>query len=73
MIDSFFPRETRLGHLALEGRFDDETRSALERRGHTLENYGDWTLGYVSAASRERDFLKAGASPRFMMGYALGR
>lgn len=73
MIDSFFPRETRLGHLALEGRFDDKTRSALERRGHTLENYGDWTLGYVSAASRERDFLKAGASPRFMMGYALGR
>jgi len=73
VIDSFFPRETRLGHLAVEGGFTEQTLTELKRRGHELEIYGDWTLGYVSAASRERDLLKAAASPRFMMGYALGR
>ena len=42
-------------------------------RGHELEVFGEWTLGFVSAASREQDLVKAGASPRFMLGYAMGR
>ena len=34
---------------------------------------GDWSLGRVSAAGREDGILKAGANPRGMQGYAVGR
>ena len=73
MVDSFFPRETDLGHLAVEGRIDERTLRELDSRGHRLEVYGDWSLGFVSAASRIGHCLRAAASPRFMMGYAVGR
>ena len=39
----------------------------------TFEAAGDWSLGRVSAAGRENGMLKAGASPRGMQGYAVGR
>ena len=46
----------------------------LRRRGHDVEVSGPWTLGRVTAVAREEDgLLKAGANPRGMQGYAVGR
>ena len=46
----------------------------LRRRGHDVEVTAAWSLGRVSAVARERDgLLKAGANPRGMQGYAVGR
>ena len=46
----------------------------LRRRGHEVEVSGPWTLGRVTAVAREPDgLLKAGANPRGMQGYAVGR
>jgi gamma-glutamyltranspeptidase/glutathione hydrolase len=70
---SFYPRECRPGHLALEGRFPSTTTAALRRRGHAIDIDADWALGRVSAAAKEGSLLKAAANPRFMQGYAFGR
>ena len=45
----------------------------LRERGHEVEVTGDWSLGRVSAVAREDGLLKAGANPRGMQGYAVGR
>ena len=51
-----------------------ETVRGLLERGHDVEVSGAWTLGRVSAVAREPDgLLKAGANPRGMQGYAVGR
>jgi gamma-glutamyltranspeptidase / glutathione hydrolase len=71
---SFYPRETRPRHVAVEERAGDDTLAALRERGHDVEVSGSWTLGRVSAVAREPDgVLKAGANPRGMQGYAVGR
>jgi gamma-glutamyltranspeptidase/glutathione hydrolase len=70
---SFYPREARLGHLALEGRFPKATVAELSRRGHDVELRDDWSLGRVSAAAKDGPLLKAAANPRHMQGYAIGR
>jgi gamma-glutamyltranspeptidase/glutathione hydrolase len=70
---SFYPRGSRPGHLAVEGRFPKETQDELGRRGHDLEVTEDWSLGRVTAAAKDGDLLKAGANARFMQGYAAGR
>ncbi len=70
---SFFPRECDPGHLAVEQRFDDATIAALADRGHVIDVFDDYSLGYVTAATREDGLLKAGASPRNMQCYAAGR
>jgi gamma-glutamyltranspeptidase / glutathione hydrolase len=71
---SFYPRETRPRHVAVEDRAGDETMEGLRARGHDVEVSGAWTLGRVSAVGREPDGqLKAGANPRGMQGYAAGR
>ncbi len=70
---SFFPRECMPGHLALEGRFSKDAISDLARRGHDIDIFDDYSLGYVTMASRENGMLRAGASPRFMQCYAAGR
>lgn len=71
---SFYPRHARPGHVELEGRFDEATIAELRRRGHDVSVVGDWTLGRVSAAGRDRDgVLLAAADPRGMQGYAAGR
>ena len=69
---SFYPRECRPGHVVVEGRFPPATIDA-RRRGHDLEVDADWSLGHVSAASKDGPLLKAAANPRFMQGYAAGR
>jgi gamma-glutamyltranspeptidase / glutathione hydrolase len=70
---SFYPRESDLGHLALEGRFPAAARKDLEGRGHRVQIEEDWALGRMTAAAKDGPMLKAGANPRFMQGYAIGR
>jgi gamma-glutamyltranspeptidase/glutathione hydrolase len=69
---SFYPRETRPRHVAVEARITGADE--LRRRGHEVEVTDAWSLGRVSAAGREPDgTLKAAANPRGMQGYAVGR
>jgi len=70
---SFYPREARPGHLALEGRFPAATVAELRRRGHRVEVEDDWSLGRVTAAARDGELLRAAANPRLMQNYAIGR
>jgi gamma-glutamyltranspeptidase/glutathione hydrolase len=71
---SFYPRESKPRHVAVETRVDEETLDALRARGHDVEASPPWSLGRVSAAGRERDgVLKAAANPRGAQGYAAGR
>jgi gamma-glutamyltranspeptidase/glutathione hydrolase len=71
---SFYPRETRQHHVAVEERAGTETLDGLRARGHAVEVWPPWSLGRVSAVGREPDgTLKAGANPRGMQGYAVGR
>jgi len=71
---SFYPRETRVRHVTVEERAGEATVSGLRERGHDVEVSGPWSLGRVSAVAREPDgTLKAGANPRGMQGYAVGR
>jgi len=71
--NSFFPRETDIGHLAIEGRFPPATADELRRRGHRQVVDDDWCLGRMTAASRDGELLRAAANPRFMQAYAIGR
>jgi gamma-glutamyltranspeptidase/glutathione hydrolase len=71
---SFYPRESRPLHVAVEERVGDATAAGLRERGHDVEVSPPWSLGRVSAVGREPDGqLKAGANPRGMQGYASGR
>jgi gamma-glutamyltranspeptidase/glutathione hydrolase len=71
---SFYPRETRPRHVAVEERVGGETVDALRARGHDVEVSPPWSLGRVTAAGREEDgTLKAAANPRGMQGYVSGR
>ncbi len=71
---SFYPRATRERHLSIEERAGAEMADGLRARGHEVEVSAPWSLGRVSAVGRDEDGqLKAGASPRGMHGYAVGR
>ena len=74
LISSFYPRSFARRSVTVESRFGDEVVADLRRRGHEVEVAGPWTLGRVTAVAREEDgLLKAGANPRGMQGYAVGR
>jgi gamma-glutamyltranspeptidase/glutathione hydrolase len=71
---SFYPREARERHVAVESRVGADTIAGLRARGHDVEEMDGWSLGRVSAVARDRDgLLRAGANPRGMQGYAVGR
>jgi gamma-glutamyltranspeptidase/glutathione hydrolase len=71
---SFYPREARPRHVAVESRAGRETIDGLRARGHEVEETDPWSLGRVSMVARDRDGrLRAGANPRGMQGYAVGR
>ncbi len=71
---SFHPRELSLNELELEERAGPDVIAELRRRGHDVLVRPPWSLGRVSAVAREPDgLLKAGANPRGMQGYAVGR
>jgi gamma-glutamyltranspeptidase/glutathione hydrolase len=74
LISSFHPRAFAPRSLELESRFGDAVVAELEARGHDVGRRDPWSLGRVSAVAREPDgLLKAGANPRGMQGYAVGR
>ncbi|KWR91550.1 gamma-glutamyltransferase family protein [Cupriavidus sp. IDO] len=75
---SFWPRQTVLNRISIESRFPEATLAALRERGHEVRVGEPWSEGRMSACSRERDasgrlVLRAGANPRGMQGYAVGR
>lgn len=72
--NSFYPRQQKPGHLAVEESFGDDVISDLQARGHRLEVAPRWTIGRLVAASRDADgLLHAAATPRLMQAYAAGR
>ena len=71
---SFWPRVARPGKVVLEGRYDASVLAELNRRGHKAELGDPWSEGRLSAARLEADGqMFAGANPRGMQGYAVGR
>jgi gamma-glutamyltranspeptidase / glutathione hydrolase len=71
---SFYPRANRPRHVAVEERAGPEAIDDLRRRGHEVVVTDPWSLGRVTAVAREPGgILKAGANPRGMQGYAVGR
>ncbi|MDQ2725522.1 MAG: gamma-glutamyltransferase family protein [Actinomycetota bacterium] len=74
MPSSFYPRRRSPREVVVEDRLGSATIEALRRRGHQVTVSGPWSLGRLSAVSRGDDgFLRAGANPRDMQGYAAGR
>ena len=71
--NSFYPRETDIGSLFVERRFPKSTIKKLISKGHNVTIEDEWSLGRMTAASKNGDILKAAANPRFMQGYAIGR
>jgi gamma-glutamyltranspeptidase / glutathione hydrolase len=70
---SFYPRESVPRSLAAESRYPEPVLADLRRRGHEVTVMPPWSLGRISAVARDRGFLYAGANPRGMQGYAVGR
>jgi gamma-glutamyltranspeptidase / glutathione hydrolase len=74
---SFYPRGAEPGALTLEGRFPEKTVRALAERGHKVRLGEIWSGGRLTACAREvtpeGTILKAGANPRGMQTYAVGR
>jgi gamma-glutamyltranspeptidase/glutathione hydrolase len=74
---SFYPRAAEPGSLMLEGRVPEATRRELAARGHRVRVGETWSGGRLTACAREETpdgvVLKAGANPRGMQTYAVGR
>jgi gamma-glutamyltranspeptidase/glutathione hydrolase len=65
---SFAPFEYFPGRLAVEGRIDQATRDELGARGHTIQDWPEWTwlAGSVEAilTDPESGLIGGGADPR---------
>jgi len=72
---SFAPRRSAPGEVVVESRLGADVIAELRRRGHLVVESEPWSLGRLSAVSRDPDtgVLRAGANPRGMQGYAAGR
>jgi gamma-glutamyltranspeptidase/glutathione hydrolase len=71
---SFYPRESVPRGVVAEQRLGDRTLAELRRRGHEVTAVDGWSLGRLSAVSREPGgFLRAAANARGAQGYAAGR
>ncbi|RZQ62215.1 gamma-glutamyltransferase family protein [Amycolatopsis suaedae] len=73
--DSFYPRAWTPRGLLVESRLGQSTVDQLRSWGHLVTDSGPWSLGRLSAVSRDpaTGLLKAAANPRGMQGYAVGR
>jgi gamma-glutamyltranspeptidase / glutathione hydrolase len=71
---SFHPRDVHPGELVVEARFGEAVVAGLRKRGHRVVVADGWSLGRLSAVSRDpgRGRLGAAADPRGQ-GYAIGR
>ena len=72
---SFYPRSTAPGEVVVESRLGADVIAELGRRGHRVVVSEPWSLGRLSAVSRDprTGVLRAAANPRGMQGYAAGR
>ena len=72
---SFTPRQRDPLALVIEPGFTSDVVAELGERGHDVIMSGSWSLGRLSAVSRDPDtgILRAAANPRGMQGYAAGR
>jgi gamma-glutamyltranspeptidase/glutathione hydrolase len=73
LISSFYPRGFMPKAVEVEARFSQKVIDDLKRRGHEVLVAGEWSLGRVTAVSKENGQLRAAANPRGMQGYAAGR
>jgi len=73
MPSSFYPRDSHPGELYAESRLGADVLADLRRRGHRVATQDPWSLGRISAITRENGWLRAAANPRGMQGYAVGR
>ena len=77
MPSSFWPRESKPGLVVMEGRTAATTVAGMKARGHAVQVGEEWSEGRLSACAVERTaegtIIKAGANPRGMQGYAVGR
>lgn len=70
---SFWPRGARPGRVVIEDRFGTHVADDLTGRSHAVELGAPWSEGRLAAARIEDGKLMAGANPRGMQGYAVGR
>ncbi|HCQ45665.1 MAG TPA: gamma-glutamyltransferase, partial [Achromobacter sp.] len=73
-----WPRTQTLNRLTVESRLPEATIDALRAAGHDVKVGPAWSEGRISACTREPGMgggllLRAGANPRGMQGYAVGR
>ncbi len=75
MPGSFWPRTWTPGGAVVEDRLGEEVITELERRGHVVTRAGEWSLGRLSAVTRDpaTGLMSAAANPRGAQGYAVGR
>lgn len=72
---SFYPRVMEPGGCTVESRIGDDVIADLRGRGHDVTVGDPWSEGRLCAVARdpETGVLSAGANPRGMQGYAVGR
>jgi gamma-glutamyltranspeptidase/glutathione hydrolase len=70
---SFYPRGAQVKSLTVEARHSDAVIASLRDRGHEVNVSPAWSLGRISAVTRDGGMLYAGANARGMQGYAAGR
>ncbi|MET8518954.1 gamma-glutamyltransferase [Nocardioides sp. NPDC004968] len=72
---SFWPRTWTPAGAVVEDRLGEALIESLRERGHAVEAAGDWSLGRLSAVTRDpaTGTLSAAANPRGAQGYAVGR
>ena len=75
MAGSFWPRLWTPAGAVVEDRLGEAVIAGLTARGHQVTRAGDWTLGRLSAVTRDprSGELGAAANPRGAQGYAVGR
>ncbi len=70
---SFYPRGASPKSLTIEVLHSDAVIGSLRDRGHEVNVSPAWSLGRISAVTRDEGMLYAGANARGMQGYAAGR
>jgi gamma-glutamyltranspeptidase/glutathione hydrolase len=75
LAGSFWPRTWTPAGAVVEDRLGDQVIDGLTARGHRVTRAGDWSLGRLSAVTRDPDTgeLTAAANSRGNQGYAVGR
>jgi len=75
LVGSFWPREWSPAGLVVEDRLGVAVVAELERRGHAVTVVDGWSLGRLSAVTRDpaTGRLGAAANARGAQGYAAGR